>query len=57
MPHGLYHDGDWVHVSFGDGQSMPVPRAGYEAAGYKPPFGELPAKPQFTAHANSNDNA
>jgi hypothetical protein len=49
MAKGMFHTGDgWVQVDY-DGNTIPIPRAKYEANGYKPDFKDLPLEADYWA--------
>jgi hypothetical protein len=50
MPAGLFRsEGGWVHVDYGTGTTIPVPRPKYDANGYGPDFDELPSEAEYWA--------
>jgi hypothetical protein len=57
MPTGLFKRTDGgVQVDY-DKVSIPVPKARYDAAGYKPDFDKLPLEAEYRAAKEKQDNA
>ena len=57
MPVGLFRSEDGsVHVEYGTGGSIPIPRSKYEANGYKPDFDKLPSEAEYWAAERKKDD-
>ncbi len=57
MPTGLFRTTDgWVQVDY-DNVSIPVPKARYDSADYKPDFDKLPLEAEYSAAKEKQDNA